>query len=183
MIFEQNTKEFHKIPDKYLHHGKNIFDTGLQLELLQECYLIALDVFRKSPSPKDRSKQTAWLSLLATEILKDAEKPIPEYPWPEEIYAEIAMLRQKPEEMPKIFSEALRIPDQNTVHFMIDEMKKELLTGGPAPFPVFSYCRHIKTQPKPASHPICILFITFRRVNSSRSFSSRAFEILFVSSS
>ena len=54
-------------------------------------------VFKKFPYPKDRSEQAAWLSLLATENLKDAEMPISEYPWLQEIYEEIAMLRHRPE--------------------------------------------------------------------------------------
>ena len=41
----------------------------------------------------------------------------------EEIYQEIAMLRQSPEEVLSMFSEALRILDQNTVKYMIDDMK------------------------------------------------------------
>ena len=94
----------------------------------RKCCLIALDVFRQFPYPKDRSEQTAWLSLLATENLEDAEALIREYPWLEEIYAEMAMLRQRPEEVLGMFSEALRILDQNTMQFMIDEMQKTIDT-------------------------------------------------------
>lgn len=36
------------------------------------------------------------------------------------------MLRQKPEEVLGMFSEALRILDQNTVKYMVEEMQKEL---------------------------------------------------------
>ena len=49
-----------------------------------------------------------------------------EYPWLEEIYKEIAMLRQKPEEVLHMFSEALRIMDRNTVKYMVEEQQKEL---------------------------------------------------------
>ena len=49
-----------------------------------------------------------------------------EYPWLEDIYKEIAMLRQKPEEVLHMFSEALKIMDRNTVHYMIEEQQKEL---------------------------------------------------------
>lgn len=53
----------------------------MELDLLQEYCLIALDVFRKTPYSKDRSEQTAWLSLLATEDVEEAGKLIQEYPW------------------------------------------------------------------------------------------------------
>jgi len=126
VIFEQSMGAFHQTNDRYIHHGKNIFDTGLQLELLQECCLVSLDVFRKIPYPKIRNEQTAWLSLLSTEDLKDAKNLVREYPWLEEIYEEIAMLRQQPEEVLGMFSEALRILDENTVKFMIEELQKKV---------------------------------------------------------
>ena len=41
----------------------------------------------------------AWLSLLVTENLEEAERLIQDYPWLQEIYEEIAMLRHRPEEV------------------------------------------------------------------------------------
>ena len=43
------------------------------MELLQEYFLIALDVFRKFPYSEDKNELTSWLSLLVTEELEDAE--------------------------------------------------------------------------------------------------------------
>jgi len=88
--------------------------------------LIALDVFRKFPYSKDKDELTAWLSLLVTENLEEAERLIQDYPWLQEIYEEIAMLRHRPEEVLGMFSEALRILDQNTVKYMIEELQKQL---------------------------------------------------------
>ena len=68
----------------------------------------------------------AWLSLLVTENLEEAERLIQDYPWLQEIYEEIAMLRHRPEEVLGMFSEALRILDQNTVKYMIEELQKQL---------------------------------------------------------
>ena len=126
VIFEQSAGIFHEIPDHYIHYGKTIFNTGLKLELLQEYCLVTLDVFKRFPYAKERSEQTAWLSLLATENLEDAEKLVQEYPWLEEIYEEMAMLRQNPEEVLGMFSEALRILDRNTVKYMIEDLQKEV---------------------------------------------------------
>ena len=126
VIFEQSTDVFHKLPDKYIHRGRTTFDTGLELELLQEYYLVALDVFRKLPYPKVRSEQTAWLSLLAAEDVWEAEALVGEYPWVEEVYEEIAGLMHKPKEVLNMFSDALRILDRNTVQYMIEEQKKEI---------------------------------------------------------
>ena len=102
MLFETSISAFHMEPPGYIHYGKTTFDTGLKIELLQEYCLIALDEFRKYPYPKDRSEQTAWLSLLTTEDIKEAE------------------------ELLDMYSEALRILDRNTVRYMIEEQQKEL---------------------------------------------------------
>lgn len=126
VLFEESTAAFHMEPPCYIHHGSITFDTSLELELLQEYCLIALDEFRKYPYPKIRNEQTAWLSLLATEDVRDADRLIGEYPWLEEIYREVAALRSRPEEVLRMYSEALRILDRNTVHYMIEEQKKEL---------------------------------------------------------
>jgi hypothetical protein len=126
VLFEKSTGAFHALPETYLHHGRTRFDTGLEMELLQEYFLISLDVFREFQYPKDKNEQTAWLSLLVTEDQEEAERLVQEYPWLQEIFEEIAMLRQKPEEVLGMFSEALRILDQNTIKYMIDELEKDL---------------------------------------------------------
>lgn len=58
--------------------------------------------------------------------MDDADKLIKEYPWLEQIYREAASLRRNPEEVLGMYSEALRILDRNTVHYMIEEQKKEI---------------------------------------------------------
>ena len=126
VIYEKSTIAFHGIMNSYIHYGKTTFDTGLAMEFLQEYCLIALDVFREFPYSKNRNEQTAWLSLLATETPEEAEALSSEYPWLAEIYQEIASLRQNPEEVLGMFSEALRMLDQNTMKYMIDEMKQEI---------------------------------------------------------
>ena len=127
VLFEESTALFHQNPEVYRHYGKTEFETGLDLELLQEFCLIALDVFREIPYAKgEKSEQKAWLSLLTTEDLADAEKWIQEYPWLEEIYQEIAMLRRKPEEVLGMWSEALRMLDENSLKYYVDELKEEV---------------------------------------------------------
>lgn len=121
-------RAFHE-PDMkniYVHHGKTTFDSGLSLELLQEFYLIPLDVFRINGYAKNDDKLTAWLSLLSTKYVSEAELLIKKYPWFEKIFIEMAEYMHKPEEVLSMFSEALRIMDENTALYMIDEMKDEI---------------------------------------------------------
>ena len=64
--------------------------------------------------------------MLVTENLEEAKRLIQDYPWLQEIYEEIAMLRHRPEEVLGMFSEALRMLDHNTVKYMIEELQKQL---------------------------------------------------------
>ena len=93
----------------------------------KEFFLIALDVFREIPYTEGKkSEQKAWLSLLTTENLEDAEQLIREYPWLEEIYREIAVLRRKPEEVLGMWSEALRMLDENSLKYYVDELREQV---------------------------------------------------------
>lgn len=54
------------------------------------------------------------------EDLKDAETLVKDYPWLEEIYREIAVLRRRPEEVLGMWSDALRILDENTMKLYVE---------------------------------------------------------------
>lgn len=127
VLYEKSTAEFHYYGDAYFHHGKISYDTGLNLEMLEEYYLVALDVFTKIPyAESNKSDLHAWLSLLTTENLADAERNIKHYPWLKPIYEEIALLRRNPEEVIGMWSEALRILDENSLKYYVEELKEEL---------------------------------------------------------
>ena len=100
--------------------------------MYQECYIIALDEFKKSEyylsNDKGNNKRTdvnSWLSLLVTDDIEKIDRNIEKYPWLEEIYIEMAEYLVKPEEVFDMYSEALRILDENTVKYMVDELKDE----------------------------------------------------------
>jgi len=108
------------------------FDTGLDMEMYQECYIIALDEFKKSEyylsndiGNNTRKNVNVWLSLLVTDDIEKIDRNIEKYPWLEEIYIEMAEYLVKPEEVFNMYSEALRILDENTVKYMVDELKGE----------------------------------------------------------
>ena len=103
-----------------------VFDTGLELDFLQEFYLISLDVFREVGYAKDDNELTAWLSLLATSTYEDAELLCQKYPWMEEIFAEISEYVHNPEEVVGMFSEALKIMDDNMYHYMADQYQAKV---------------------------------------------------------
>ena len=120
-------------PDRHADRLENFIFSILEIRvkikkiLPVEDSLIALDVFAKIPYAEDnKSDLQAWLSLLTTENLTDAERNIRHYPWLEPIYQEIALLRRSPEEVIGMWSEALRILDENSLKYYVEELKDEL---------------------------------------------------------
>lgn len=126
VLFEKSTAPFHQIGNYYLHHGRTTFDTGLPLELLQEFYLISLDIFQKSPYAKNINDLNGWLTLLTTEKVEQVEAVIRQYPWLTDIYQEMNDYLHKPTEVLGMYSEALRILDRNTTEYMIEELQREV---------------------------------------------------------
>lgn len=130
VLMEDSAKEFTNVKDIYLHRGKWKFDSGLEMELLQEFFFIALDNFFKiednKNDTKDMSELEAWLYFIGSDKPEHIWRVVENYPWFAELYEEVAYFRYHPEEAIKMFSDALRKLDENTVNFMIDEMKEEL---------------------------------------------------------
>ena len=67
-----------------------------------------------------------WLSILTAETIADVERVIRRYPWSETIFREMSTYVNKPEEVINMFSEALRILDNNTAELMADRFKAQL---------------------------------------------------------
>ncbi len=89
--------------------------------------MINLDVFLETQYPKNRNDElNAWLSLLSTRNVQDIDKLLLEYSWMEQIYRDMAEYVHNPEEVLTMFSDALKILDQNTVQYMIEELQNEI---------------------------------------------------------
>lgn len=129
ILMEKSGREFKEKKEHYHHHAKQVFNTNLNLELLQEYIYIPLDIyldlFRKNNQNIDKELD-AWLLFLASDDPADILRLIEAYPRFQELYAEIAAFQHKPEELVNMYSEALEIMDRNTVKYMIEEQKKEL---------------------------------------------------------
>ena len=68
----------------------------------------------------------AWLYFLGSDKPADIQRVISSHPKFEQMYEEIRYFRYHPEEAIQMFSEALRILDENTVKYMIEEMQQEI---------------------------------------------------------
>ena len=131
IIFENSPAELKKdyVKDAYIHFGHTTFDSGIHMDLLQDFYLISLDVFQKSyysKSIKDRNELNGWLALLSTDNVCKLDELVSDYPYLESIIADMASYLDKPEEVIGMFSDALRILDENTARYMIELKDEEI---------------------------------------------------------
>ena len=132
IFYEKSIEAFKAYHEIFTHHASMVCDSGLELNFLQEFYLVALDVFKKSEYSKHRAPTNhlvGWLSFFCTENTEEAETLCQTYPWLRELYAEMAQFGRKPEELMTMFSEMLREMDRNTIRYMVDDMKEQIEKG------------------------------------------------------
>ena len=128
VIYEKSPKEFKEFPNTYYHHARQVFDSGLKLDLLQEYIMIPLDIYHKRADNKPiENKLEAWLAFLTDDRPERIMELITKYPEFKPMYETLYQMCMDVEKvMNMFFSEELRILDRNTVYYMIDEQQKEL---------------------------------------------------------
>ena len=128
VIYEKSPKEFKNFPNTYYHHAKQIFDSGLEMELLQEYIMIPLDIYHKRMDNKPiENSMEAWLTFLSDDRPEKIIELITKYPRFKAMYETLYQMCVNVEKvMNMFFSEELRILDRNTVQYMMDEQQKEI---------------------------------------------------------
>ena len=128
VIYEKSPKEFKEFPNIFYHHARQVFDSGLKLDLLQEFIMIPLDIYHKRADNKPiENKLEAWLAFLTDDRPERILELITKYPEFKPMYETLYQMCLDVEKvMNMFFSEELRILDRNTVQYMMDEQQKEL---------------------------------------------------------
>ncbi|MBP3488566.1 MAG: PD-(D/E)XK nuclease family transposase [Roseburia sp.] len=127
VIYENSPKEFKDFPEVYHHHARQVFDSGLQINLLQEFVMIPLDIFHAQMHNKPiETPLEAWLTFLGEDKPEKVIELIAAYPKFKEMYATLYEMCRNTERVMRMFSEELRILDRNTVKYMIEEQQKEI---------------------------------------------------------
>ena len=129
VLLERSTKEFLKVSPTYIHRLKNVFDSGVNVNILSNLTYVCLDTFaevRENRDDKIGNKVDAWLTFLSSDKPEDILCLVKKYPEFKDCYQDILEFRRNPEELINMFSEALIEMDKNTVKYMIEEQQKEL---------------------------------------------------------
>ena len=109
---------------EYLHKSDWSFDTGLELDLLQNFIFITLDIFQKNMENKSiENELEAWLMFYSTQDPERIIELINKYPIFRQMYGDVYEVCRNMEKVMGMFSEELREMDRNTVQYMIDEMQ------------------------------------------------------------
>lgn len=129
VLFEKSTSEFHDIPTTHIHRARQIFDTGLQMNMLQEYIFIPLDIYRKNKHNKIvDNKLDAWLSFISDDSPERILEIVDKYPDFRAMYDEVYQLCRNVEEVMSMFSKELLELDRNTVQYMIEEQQERIDT-------------------------------------------------------
>lgn len=153
IFFEKSSKSLKSHLDKrlYFHVGRIKFNTNIKMKLLQEYHLISLDTFKKyrysdiiegridsvdfdcddsqyeiGLTEKMRADRLKYLSLFCAETPDEINRLVSLFPDLYAIRQKINEYLTRPEEVLNMFSEALRILDNNTAELMADRYKAEL---------------------------------------------------------
>lgn len=124
VLMENSSSAFHQYPTQYIHRSQFIFDTGMQTEQLENFIYIALDIFREMEH-NEITELDAWMYFLGSDQPENILHIIGHYPFFQELYQDIVKFCYQPKELITMFSDALRIMDQNAIEYMVDELKAE----------------------------------------------------------
>ena len=127
VLYEKSPKELKEFPTEYIHRSKQVFNTGLQLEMLQEYVMISLDIFYKNMQYKPiETLEEAWLTFLSSDDPERIIELITRYPEFKPLYETLYQMCRNVEGVMGFFSEELRIMDRNLVKYMVEEQQKEI---------------------------------------------------------
>ncbi len=127
VFLESSPRAFKEFKDVYVHKFSTVSDTGLKMNMLQNFIFIPVDIFlEKLHNSGIQSELDAWMTFLGcdepeyiSELLKDHPDFTPMY---HDLYD---ICRNTERMMAMFFSEELKILDDNTVKYMIDQYEEE----------------------------------------------------------
>ena len=94
---------------------------------LENVTYISLDTFKEKKDNEISSMLDAWLTFFTAEKPEEVMRLLKIHPEFLPMYKEITEFRKDPEEVIRMFSEALKIMDRNTTKYMIDELHETII--------------------------------------------------------
>lgn len=125
IIMETSSEVFLADHTHYIHSGKMVYDTGIQLNDLFENFYISLDTYKNFIHTRVKNKKEAWMLFLASDKMEDIMEVCETYPEFIPIYQDVFNFSNQVEELVMMFSDALREMDRNEERYMVEELRIE----------------------------------------------------------
>ena len=127
VFLENSPHSFKEYSGTYLHYFTTTSNSGLKLNMLQNYIFIPVDIFLENLHNNGiQSELDAWLTFLGCDEPEYITELIDNYPQFKPLYHDLYNLCQNTERMMHMFSEELRILDNNTVKYMVDQLEEEI---------------------------------------------------------
>ena len=133
VLMEHSTEVFRNVPGHYLHHSHQAFNTGLEMDMLQEYIFIALDSFHDLvPDPSNELE--AWLAFVSARTLTEIDRVILKFPSFQTIKDDVIMYGEtQPEEVLRMYLDCLdlfdyndRLQDLKETKAKVEQLEKEV---------------------------------------------------------
>ncbi len=128
VIMEKSPRAFHDYPEIFMHRSRQVFESGINLRLLQEYLFVPLDIFTEKmhdKSIRDRSHLEAWLTFLTVDDPAEISELLSSFPYFRPIYEQIYRICENVEGAVRMYNEQLAILDKNMFSLMYDETVQE----------------------------------------------------------
>lgn len=122
VLMDKNPELFRKQPNQYIHRSRYSLDSGLRLKSPENYIYISLDNFRNMPHKK-LTELDAWLYFLSGDSPNDMRLATQKYPFFRIFCEDIIRFRYRPEKLLKMYSEALKRMNPDTIKYQMDEMQ------------------------------------------------------------
>ncbi len=149
IIFEKTPKEFkeNNPEHKFLIHGNMKFDVDIELGMLEEIYIIALDIFAeheysiniddiKGKNPEEITDEefirccdyelSIWLKLLTSRSDEEVTMLAEKYEWIEEIYLELMKFMEDPDDFMNMVYNVMAEADRVSLESENDMLRKQI---------------------------------------------------------
>lgn len=128
VFLEKSPSIFKEYKDVFIHKFSTVSDTGLKINMLQNFIFIPVDIFLENLHNNGmRNKLDAWLTFLGCDEPEYISKLLETHPDFKPMYSDLYGICQNTERMMTMFfSEELKILDDNTVKYMMDQHEEEV---------------------------------------------------------
>ena len=129
VFLENSPSSFKEFKNVYVHKFSTVSDTGLKMNMLQNFIFIPVDIFLEKLHNNRciQSDLDAWLTFLGCDEPEYISKLLDSHPDFKPLYHDLYGICQNTERMMTMFfSEELKILDDNTVKYMMDQLEEEI---------------------------------------------------------